>query len=1181
MQPIFISSTFRDMNAERDLFHQRIGPALDSIAREYGESISFCDLRWGVDTTQLETEAGARKVLSVCLQEIDRCRPFMVVLLGERYGWIPSRDLMAQAVGRCRNFRLDELEKSITALEIEYGALADPRQLERTLFYFRELEGDPPEDYHAESPDHAVRLAALKQRIVKLTCGRVKTYRVTWDAERNSVSNLDRFAETVIADIRRLMAPEWEKAKALTPYQRDQRSQWEFARQKAAQFAARFSLAQHYVNLLASDTHRFAIQAPSGAGKSTLMSQLTQMLDTQVLPIFCGTTPLCTTAIQLARYLAEYLETELGTDHFARRQHPRPPDIYAWRSRLDELAAQYSRSGRRPLTILIDAVDQLSPGKSRDELLFLPSRPHSKVSFVLSCLDSFPLPKDLHAEWVPPLVESDREAIVQGILKPTGRELGAEVRHAIVTKEGSLSPLYLSLLISRLEMMDREDFELIERRGGNMEQINRRQIELIRNCPADLEELCVEILEAAAQRLGSDLPSAAADFLAVSRHGLREQDLEGIFRSLELPWDSLNFSRFRLYMSRFFVLYEDGRLDFSHKTFRSGLLRRLGDPTFYHRVLFRHLEGLDISDPLRQAQILYHSVWSDNDRFFADYIYDHFMDTETIREAATVTAERIRKDSGSWLCRVLQGDANNLGYPMVRFITVNVFDAFSEKEDRSALRRVMEQNLELAKKVYSEESKEPPFQLLTTRYMLPMPWHPDSHDYQRTLFTNAEALDNPITTGVLNCKDPREQQRIKNHCIYPKKNDDARLLAFTCDRLAQLREAPETALALYAQSEALYRLLRQQAPGDIHDLLLCHNLHSQGKLHEAMNAQEKAMCCYRQEMDISHSTDSSLTRQVRAICAQAMARVTAAQGANPMAYYRLAIDVWESLLQTPPDPAMKKAEGQLTYERPIAVWIQVNLRNCILLAIKYLEKGGAEDRPRAAQLHKRYIELWEEDYKRKPDTKGRQALCAVCERAAAFFAKSAERKDILQALLYYSKSLEHRKVLIRDPGTRQEQLAMADLLERSSSLYERSGIQNAMQTAQKLNEWALRLRREQQEEEDSPAARQHLAFTLNREGLLLIRLGGEENLTRSLQYYREALSLRRELAETMGSMRTNDDLLVTLANITLHPHLPRDQRLAYLRQALSLAQAMLQKTGKTRYQDFVTRFAAQLQKLDN
>ena len=97
MKSIFISSTFRDMQAERDALAQIVLPDVAAEAAKHQEDIDFIDLRWGVDTTELESEEGARKVLSVCLDEIEHARPYMIVLLGERYGWVPEQSLIRQA----------------------------------------------------------------------------------------------------------------------------------------------------------------------------------------------------------------------------------------------------------------------------------------------------------------------------------------------------------------------------------------------------------------------------------------------------------------------------------------------------------------------------------------------------------------------------------------------------------------------------------------------------------------------------------------------------------------------------------------------------------------------------------------------------------------------------------------------------------------------------------------------------------------------------------------------------------------------------------------------------------------------------------------------------------------------------------------------------------------------------
>ena len=84
MDTIFISSTFQDMQFERDAIQSIVLPRLNATAHEYGQSVSFCDLRWGINTKEMDEENMNRKVLEVCLDEIDRSNPPMVVILGER-----------------------------------------------------------------------------------------------------------------------------------------------------------------------------------------------------------------------------------------------------------------------------------------------------------------------------------------------------------------------------------------------------------------------------------------------------------------------------------------------------------------------------------------------------------------------------------------------------------------------------------------------------------------------------------------------------------------------------------------------------------------------------------------------------------------------------------------------------------------------------------------------------------------------------------------------------------------------------------------------------------------------------------------------------------------------------------------------------------------------------------------
>jgi hypothetical protein len=86
---VFISSTFNDMHAERDYLVKRVFPQLSAWCEERRLHLLDIDLRWGVseaDATQ------NKRVVQVCLDRIDACRPFFVCLLGQRRGWVPSED---------------------------------------------------------------------------------------------------------------------------------------------------------------------------------------------------------------------------------------------------------------------------------------------------------------------------------------------------------------------------------------------------------------------------------------------------------------------------------------------------------------------------------------------------------------------------------------------------------------------------------------------------------------------------------------------------------------------------------------------------------------------------------------------------------------------------------------------------------------------------------------------------------------------------------------------------------------------------------------------------------------------------------------------------------------------------------------------------------------------------------
>src|SRR5881275_1978382 len=71
---VFLSSTFRDMHAERDHLVKVTFPRLRQRLLPFRVELTDIDLRWGITAEDaLEGQA-----LTLCLEQVDECRPFFV-----------------------------------------------------------------------------------------------------------------------------------------------------------------------------------------------------------------------------------------------------------------------------------------------------------------------------------------------------------------------------------------------------------------------------------------------------------------------------------------------------------------------------------------------------------------------------------------------------------------------------------------------------------------------------------------------------------------------------------------------------------------------------------------------------------------------------------------------------------------------------------------------------------------------------------------------------------------------------------------------------------------------------------------------------------------------------------------------------------------------------------------------
>ena len=839
MQTIFVSSTFRDMDLERDAIQEQVMPRINKIARTYGQSVSFCDLRWGINTAELETELVSRKVLDVCLDEIDRCQPPMVVILGYRYGWIPENHLIQTAAAR-KALQLDNLRKSVTALEVEYGALADSQRRQNTLFYFREFDGPVPETFAQEDNEHTALLEELKSRIKELTGGSVRTYTVRW--EDNQLKGIDTFAQMLTEDLNRLLLPQWESFHRMTPHQKEMHTHWTFVQEKSAMFRARKTLADTLLQEIRSSKQEVILQGNSGLGKSTLLSYLATQLqeDHHVIPIICGLTPKSNTAIHVLQTLVFSLEEFLGFDHFS-ESNPGEENVQTrsekqWLDRANMLCNECTATQKK-VAILVDAADQLLDDSARQKLIFIPDTLSEYVHFVMTTLPELPL-RGRPCKTLKPIAEDEKRLIIAGMLEEKNRELSAPVIQAILDKPAANTPLYLSLLVQRLLLMNKEDFDAIRKLGDGMDAITAYQKKLVDACPDSLSDMSVELLRVTGQRINGPMIEAVAQLIGLSRHGLRLQDLATLLND---SFSTLDFAHFIAYMSDCFLLRSDGRYDFAHKSIREGFHALSAEKVSLHETLFHYLSSLPEDDEIRIQERGYHCVMTrDGDRLrrFIRQLYDENNTRE--REPLSTALRHFCLESSTnyrWLQNLMYpGEDPSVGLSLAQLLSNWLLRNFEENDSNHRIAgSLYTQTHVLAKKVNELLHTELSGRVMVSTMADCAAYCSRHQDPQQTLHirkqvvTQAQALAQAFDSAKCR-RELAYAYRMLAHA-YRKTNDST---------------APELALDCYKKSLALYQKLNKEENTSASRLALALiyddlSNHFNNATFIPMNAEERAM----------------------------------------------------------------------------------------------------------------------------------------------------------------------------------------------------------------------------------------------------------------------------------------------------------------------------------------------------
>ncbi len=251
---LFVSSTFRDLQRERDELIRKVFPRIRRECHRRGVELTEIDLRWGITAD----EARTGKVVRICLEEIDRCAPYFIGIIGSRYGWQPTQDDLGKDPEALHKFpwlaEFIDGERSIVDLEFTYGAIAPPKPHAPSAFFYQR-EALPDED--------AVERERLKELGERVSSAGLPL---------SHFSDAATFGEQVFNDLLSLLERDWPDAKLSSPLEAERAMHRSFAHNRTRSYVADPALLERLDQFIAEGSAPLIIHARSGLGKSSVMA---------------------------------------------------------------------------------------------------------------------------------------------------------------------------------------------------------------------------------------------------------------------------------------------------------------------------------------------------------------------------------------------------------------------------------------------------------------------------------------------------------------------------------------------------------------------------------------------------------------------------------------------------------------------------------------------------------------------------------------------------------------------------------------------------------------------------------------------------------------------------------------------------------------------------------------------
>lgn len=589
---IFVSSTFNDMQAERDFIARNVVGRLNSSLEKYHICVRLLDLRWGIDTHQESEEQYETKVLHVCMDLIRNTRPYFIALLGHRYGWIPSSSKQSEIL---RSFlkqdgmeMTDTINCSITEMEILLGALGREDYLDHSFFFFRDEESYKGMDLDTicnyddrQSPDESVRsgyysrLLPLKEKICRV-CNkegsqRVFPYLCTWNG--NKMTNLNELGETIYKLLFEDIIKQINSGDENIP---ESVLQDAFCQNKKKCFSGREGLLDKIIHHIEQYTinhtelnsdpkerpvNGIVLYGPAGCGKSSIYGELVNRLG------------------QDKRFCLKYASCGLSTDSSSLSTIE---DYWDKRWGTNE---QIVESGRRCVYLLDSVESAACISEIADKFTkYLETINPYILTCTEECLDTLKQEicfyqrlsyrtGDCKFIRIPDVTEIDADKVISTVLGYNFKQLSHTCRKALLShltpdKNSSEFLFWLRIALSVLMEFSSEDFRKIHilEADNDSDKIEMYLMQTIESFPNSLDKMLMYYIHLTSSYFNRNMTNSFLYYLTSSRYGLSVQNFEELLGD---NWNSLEFENL-VYWLREFIHKDNytGKLTIGHRLFR-------------------------------------------------------------------------------------------------------------------------------------------------------------------------------------------------------------------------------------------------------------------------------------------------------------------------------------------------------------------------------------------------------------------------------------------------------------------------------------------------------------------------------------------------------------------------------------------------------------------------------------